>query len=139
AAGWLFDVQYAKRHMVTSLPPRLSAMGAVLRPLGGLSPAFRIPRAGEAVALLSLRHLCAREGKLEALAALVCEARRRAFAGGFPFVTYGLHERDPFRGAFRRLPRFTMGSEVFLTSLQGNYDLVEEVARGVPVEDYALT
>lgn len=139
AAGRLFDVQCAKRHVVTSLPPGLSAMGALLRPLRGLSPALRIPRAGEAVPLLSLRHLCARRGRLDALAALVWEARRRAFAGGFPFVTYGLHERDPFRGAFRRLPRFTVGSEVFLTSLRGNQGLVEEVARGIPVEDYALT
>jgi hypothetical protein len=31
-----------------------------------------------------------------------------------------------------------MGSELFLTSLKGNEGLVEEVGRGVPVEDYAL-
>ena len=138
AAGWLFDVQWAKQHVVTSLPGGLSALAAPLRPLGGLSPAFRIPREGETVALLSLRHLGVRGDDLTPLRSLVQEARRRARAGGFPFVLYGLHERDPFRKAFRRLPHFTMGSELFLTSLQGNPKLVEEVARGIPVEDYAL-
>jgi hypothetical protein len=91
------------------------------------------------VPLLALRHLATRGEQLGALRALVQEARRRAHDGGFPFVIYGVHERDPLGKAFRGLPHFTMGSEVFLTSLQGNPDLVEEVARGVPVEDYALT
>jgi ribosomal protein S18 acetylase RimI-like enzyme len=139
ATGWLFDVQWAKQHVVISLPGGLSALAAPLRPLGGLSPAFRIPREGDTVSLLCLRHLAVRGGNMGALGALVQEARRRAHAGGFPFVIYGLHERDPFRRAFRGLPHFTMGSEVLLASLQGNPDLVDEVALGVPVEDYALT
>jgi ribosomal protein S18 acetylase RimI-like enzyme len=139
AAGWLFDVQWAKQHVVISLSGGLSALTAPLRPLGGLFPGFKIPREGETVDLLCLRHLGARGDNLAALGALVQEARKRAHARGFPFVICGLHERDPFRKTFRRLPHFTMGSEVFLTSLQGNSGLVEKVARGVPVEDYALT
>lgn len=139
ATGWLFDVQWAKQHVVISLSRGLSTLTAPLRPLKGLSPAFRIPGEGEKVALLSLRNLGVKGDNIAALRALVQEARRRAHAGGFPFVTYGLHHRDPFRGAFRRFPRFTVGSEVYLTSLQGNPDLVAEVARGIPVEDYALT
>ena len=139
ATGWLFDVQWAKQHVVVSLPAGLAALTAPLRPLGGLSPAFRIPREGERVALLCLRHLGVRGDNTAALRALVSEARRRAHAGGFPFVVCGLHEGDPFRRAFRRLPRFSMGSEVYLTSLQGNPGLVGEVGKGVPVEDYALT
>lgn len=138
AAGWLFDVQWAKKHVVISLSAGLSALAVPLRPLAGLSPAFRIPREGETVSLLCLRHLCVRDDNMEALRALVRAARKQAFAGDFPFVLYGLHERDPFRRAFRRLPHFSMGSELFLTSLQGNEELVEEVSRGVPVEDYAL-
>jgi ribosomal protein S18 acetylase RimI-like enzyme len=139
AAGWLFDVQSAKQHVVVSMSKALSAVTAPLRLFGGLSPAFRIPREGEMVPLLALRHLATRGERLGALRAMVQEARRRALAGGFPFVIYGVHERDPLRRAFRGLPHFTMGSEVFLTSLQGNPDLVEEVALGIPVEDYALT
>jgi GNAT superfamily N-acetyltransferase len=139
ATGWLFDVQTAKQHMVVSLPAGLAALTAPLRPLGRFSPAFRIPKAGETVPLLCLRHPGVRGNDTGALRALLLEARRRAHRGGFPFVVYGLHEDDPFREAFRGLPRFTMGSEVFLTSLQGNPGLVEEVAKGVPVEDYALT
>ena len=73
-----------------------------------------------------------------ALRALVQAARKQAHVGDFPFVIYGLHERDPFRPAFRGLPHFSMGSELYLTSLKGNQDLVEEVAQGIPVEDYAL-
>jgi ribosomal protein S18 acetylase RimI-like enzyme len=125
AAGWLFDVQWAKQHVVLSM--------------SRLSPAFRIPRQGEVVSLLALRHLAVRGERMGALRALVQEARRRAHAGGFPFVIYGVHGMDPFSKAFRGLPHFTMGSEVFLTSLQGNSGLVEEAARGIPVEDYALT
>jgi ribosomal protein S18 acetylase RimI-like enzyme len=139
AAGWLFDVQWAKQHVVISLPPGLSVGTALLRPLGGLSPAFRLPGEGEPVPLLCLRHVASRENDMGALGALIQESRGRAHTGGFPFVLWGLHERDPFRGACRLLPRFSVGSELFLTSLQGNGALVEEVARGVPVEDYALT
>ena len=138
AAGWLFDVQWAKKHVVISLPAGLSALAAPLRPLAGLSPAFRVPREGEIVSLLCLRNLCVRDDNMGALRALVGAARKQAHAGAFPFVIHGLHERDPFRRAFRRFPHFSMGSELFLTSLQGNEDLVEEVSKGVPVEDYAL-
>lgn len=138
AAGWLFDVQWAKRHVVTALPRGLSACTALLRPLGGLSPAFRIPGEGDPVPLLCLRHIALVGNDLGALGALVQEARFRARAGGFPFVLYGLHERDPWRRALRRFPHFTMGSELFLTSLKKDWELVDEVARGVPVEDYAL-
>ena len=139
AAGWLSDVQWAKQHVVLSMSKALSAVTTPLRLFGSLSPAFRIPRQGEMVPLLALRHLAIRGEGIGALRALVQEARRRAHAGGFPFVIYGVHERDPFSKAFRGRPHFTMGSEVFLTSLQGNSDLVEEIARGIPVEDYALT
>ena len=139
AAGWLFDVQSAKQHVVLFMSRALSAVTAPLRLLGGFSPAFRIPKQGEMVPLLALRHLATRGEQLGGLRALVQEARRRAHGGGFPFVIYGVHERDPLSKAFRGLPHFTMGSEVFPTSLQGNPDLVEEVARGVPFEDYALS
>jgi len=139
ALAVLFDVQWAKRHVVISLPPGLSALTSPLRTLGPLSPAFRVPRPGESVALLSLRHVAAREGDTGALRCLVQEARRRAHAGGYTFVVAGVHEKDPISRAFRGLPHFTMGSELFLTSLKGNAELVEDVARGVPVEDYAVT
>jgi len=139
ALAVLFDVQWAKRHVVISLPPGLAALTAPLRLLGPLSPAFRVPRPGESVSLLSLRHVAARKGEFQALRCLVQEARRRAHAGGYTFVVAGVHERDPLSRAFRGLPHFTMGSELFLTSLKGNEDLVEEAVRGVPVEDYAVT
>jgi hypothetical protein len=138
AAAWLFDVQWAKQHVVISLSKGLGLLTAPLRPLGRISPAFKIPRAGETVSLLSLRHLSVEGEGQGALRALVQEARRLAHAAGFPFLVYGLHERDPLRSGFRRLPRFSMGSELFLTSLQDNHELVAEVARGIPVEDYAL-
>ncbi len=138
ASAWLFDVQWAKQHVVTSLPKGLSLATAPLRPLGNLSPAFRVPRPGETVSLLCLRHLAVEGESPDALRALVQEARRHAFGGAFPFLVYGLHERDPLRPVFRRMPRFSMGSELFLTSLQGNEGLVAEVGRGIPVEDYAL-
>ena len=91
------------------------------------------------MALLALRHVAARDGDTGALRGVVQEARRRAHAGGYPFVVAGVHVKDPFSRAFRGLPHFTMGSELFLTSLKGNAELVEDVARGVPVEDYAVT
>lgn len=138
AAGWLFDVAWAKRHVVTSLPLGISALAGPLRPLGRLSPAFRIPRAGEAVSLLCLRHLAVKQGDQGALAALIREARRRAYRRDVPFLIYGVHQRDPLRSVFRRIPHLTMGSELFLASLRGDAGLVEAVARGIPVEDYAV-
>lgn len=138
AAACLFDGQWAKQHVVVSMPRSLSLAAGLLRPLGAISPAFRLPRKGETISMLFLRHLAAREGHTAGLRALVQASRRHAHGLGYPVVVYGLHGRDPHWAAFRGLPRFAMGSELYLTSVQGNPHLVREVARGVPFEDYAV-
>jgi ribosomal protein S18 acetylase RimI-like enzyme len=138
AATCLLDGQWAKQHVVVSLPRTISLVAGLLRPLGALSPAFRLPRTGETISMLFLRHLVVRDYQVAGLRALVQASRRRAHEMGYPVVVYGLHPDDPHRAAFRGMPRFSMGSELFLTSVQGNSELLAVVAEGIPVEDYAV-
>jgi hypothetical protein len=138
AATCLLDGQWAKQHVVVSLPRSISLVAGLLRPLGALSPAFRLPKAGETISMLFLRHPVVRDRQVAGLRALVQVSRRKAHEMGYPVVVYGLHPDDPHWAAFQGMPRFTMGSDLFLTSVQGNPELLEAVAEGIPVEDYAV-
>ncbi len=134
----VFDATPVKQHVVMGIPRHIRLVAAPLRPLGRFSPAFRLPRPGQTAHMLYVRHLCLAAGHEAASPSLLRTACREAHSRGYPLVVIGPHDRDPIRAMISRYPHFTMGSDGYLTSLKGNTDLVQRVANGIPVEDYAL-
>ena len=68
---------------------------------------------------------------------LVKRARTEAFRKRFTFLVLGMHESDPLRRLVQGMPGFTFSSLAFATSLTAP-ERLEELARGIPYEDYAL-
>ena len=100
-------------------------------------PGFIVPRIGDALRLLSVRHAACDAGHQPALATLLRRARAEAFRRRFTCLALGLHEHDPLRSLVRGIPRFTFTSLAFATSL-GSAGRLKELAQGIPFEDYAL-
>ena len=86
---------------------------------------------------LNVRYAACEDGHAPALQSLFRLARAEAFRHRFSFLSLGLHERDPLRSLMLGIPRFTFSSLAFATSL-GSPARLEELAKGVPFEDYAL-
>ena len=133
----LCDIGPLKRNVFLNAPGALKAALALLRLAAMPFRGFRIPRRGEALRLLNVRHLACEQGHEASLPLLVSLARAEAFRDRFTFLMLGLHERDPLRNLVRRIPRLTFSSLAFSTSLGGPARL-EELCRGIPFEDYAL-
>jgi predicted N-acetyltransferase YhbS len=133
----LIDTAPVKRNVLLSAPRSARAAVALLRLLAAPFPGFCLPRVGDALRLLTVRHFACEEGHEKALNLLVRWARREAFRNRFTFLVLGLHENDPLRNLVRGMPGFTFFSLAFATSLTAPPRL-EALARGIPFEDYAL-
>ena len=137
ATTTLCDIGPLKRNVFLNAPGTVKAALAVLRGVAVPFRGFQIPRRGEALRLLNVRHFACEEGHEASLPLLVSLARAEAFRNRFTFLMLGLHERDPLRSLVRRIPRLTFSSLAFSTSL-GYPARLEELCRGIPFEDYAL-
>jgi len=131
------DTQHLRRNVPVGLPLSLRIALPILRlaflPIRGL----RIPRLGEPLAMLYIRHIGCAEHHKAALKPLISEARAIAFGRRATFLSIGLHERDPLRAAVAGLPGFTFTSRAMATSLL-TPGRVAGLAEGVPFEDFAL-
>jgi hypothetical protein len=137
AAITLCDIGPVKCNVFLNAPRVLKSALALLRLAAAPFRGFQVPRRGEALRLLNVRHLVCEEGHEASLPELLSLARAEAFRSRFTFLMLGLHERDPLRSLVRRIPRLTFSSLAFSTSLGGPARL-EELGRGIPYEDYAL-
>jgi hypothetical protein len=137
AAITLCDIGPVKRNVFLNAPSALKSALALLRLAATPFRGFQVPKRGEALRLLNVRHLVCEEGHEASLPVLLSLARAEAFRHRFTFLMLGLHERDPLRSLVRRIPRLTFSSLAFSTSLAGPARL-EELCRGIPYEDYAL-
>lgn len=133
----LCDVAEVKRNVLLNAPPLLRSALAMLRIGAAPFRGFRVPRIGESLRLLNVRYAACEEGHEPALRSLIGFARAEAFRHGFSFVSFGLHESDPWNGLISGIPGFTFTSLGFATSL-GSPARLAKLAEGIPFEDYAL-
>lgn len=133
----LFDTGGVKSNVLIDLPPLLKICFTVLRAVSGVVPLLHVPRIGEPIRLLYLRHPAHAQGHRKALRALFRRAQREAFRGRYAFLVFGVHERDPLRVIVRSMPKFTFVSQAFVMSLHDRPGM-KDLAAGVPMEDFAL-
>lgn len=133
----LCDVAQAKRNVLLNAPLVLRGALTLLRIATAPFHGFCVPRIGDSLKLLNVRYAACEDGHAPALQSLFRLARAEAFRHRFSFLSLGLHERDPLRSLMLGIPRFTFSSLAFATSL-GSPARLEELAKGVPFEDYAL-
>jgi predicted N-acetyltransferase YhbS len=133
----LLDTAAVKRNVLLSAPRSARAAVALLRLLAAPFPGFCVPRVGDPLRLLTVRHFACEDGHEEALRLLVQRARREAFRNRFTFLVLGLHESDPLRKLLHGMPGFNFSSLAFATSLTAPARL-QALTRGIPFEDYAL-
>jgi predicted N-acetyltransferase YhbS len=131
------DMGPMKRNVLLDAPRAIKGSLALLRFAVAPLPGFIVPRIGDALRLLSVRHAASDAGHQAALAALLRRARAEALRRRFTCLAFGLHEHDPLRSLVRGIPRFTFTSLAFATSL-GDAGRLKELAEGIPFEDYAL-
>ncbi len=131
------DMGPMKRNVLLAAPRAMKGSLALLRLATAPLPGFIVPRIGDALRLLSVRHAACDAGHQAALGALLRRARAEALRRRFTCLALGLHERDPLRSLVRGIPRFTFTSLAFATSL-GGAGRLKELAQGIPFEDYAL-
>lgn len=134
----LVDVGDSRRNVIVRLPPFLGALATIIRAARRIVPAPDLPRRGDPIKTLYVKAFGCRPGHEAALALLVREARRQALAGGYHFVTVGLHERDPLMPRLTNGFKFTFKSLGFVAALRRSRGALEALTRRVPYEDYSL-
>jgi hypothetical protein len=133
----LQDMREAKRNVLIGAPVVLRGALGLLRIVSAAVPNFCVPRIGEPLRLLCVRHIACEDGHLAALKCLLEIARVEAFRRRFTFLVIGLHERDPLRAVVHGIPRFTFSSLGLATGLI-TPERLEWLSRGIAFEDFAL-
>ncbi|MFC1629222.1 GNAT family N-acetyltransferase [Gemmatimonadota bacterium] len=134
----LHDLSPARQNIVMGAPFFMRAVIEMLRISGALLPMFTFPRVGEELRMLYLRNVACHCDHQDALRVLIQIARNYAYKNKYSLVSIGLHERDPLQSLVRRTAKFTFGSIPFVTSLQNNYQVIQQIEKGVPFQDAAL-
>jgi hypothetical protein len=138
AALSIFDTSLVKSNVVIRMPSYLRSIISLLNITGKIIPIPPLPKTGEAVNILYIRHLSCRSNASAALKSLLLQVCKLAFRRRYSFVTVAFHERDPMRRLVRFLPRFTFISEGFVTSLRGDTEVIKNIRNGIPLEDFSL-
>ncbi len=138
AAVSLIDTSSFKRNVIITMPAYLRYMISFLNCIGKTIPIPPLPRIGEPVNMLYIRHAAYVKNNPEALQSLFSYVRSYAYRKKYSFVTIGFHERDPRKKMLRFFPKFTFHSEGFATSLRGDEVTLQKIRDGVPHEDFSL-
>jgi hypothetical protein len=138
AAVCIADYMHLKQNVVTKVPFNLKLISKGVNLLSHLIPSFHLPEEGEAIRLLNIKRMAVSSGKISDLHKLISSARYMLYKNQFIFLTIALHPADPCRKVFTRLPKFTLFSKVWMSSLKGDQDLLNTLQKGVLFEDYSL-
>jgi len=138
AALTLLDTLPLKQNVVVGLQLPLKAMVYVSNALRKYLPLYRLPTVGEPVKTLYINNFYYQTGQQTALMALINQARQHAFFKQYHFVSIGLHEKDPLVKCFQSFRKFKFQSVGYITSLKNNNGLLDDIATGIPFEDYSL-
>ena len=134
AAISLADPSELKQNVVINVNPLLRVLITASRWL----PMPTLPGINEAIRILYVDHFFYQPGHKEAIKALIGQAQVEAGNGQYHFLSLGVHERDPLYALFKGKFKFTFNSNAYLASTAGNQHLVDEIADGLPYEDYSL-
>ncbi len=85
-----------------------------------------------------MKALACVDGDDGAVGALLGQARKTAFEGGYHFVAAGVHEKDTSSRWFAGVPKITFKSRAFVLGLRRGREELLRLAEGVPYEDYSL-
>lgn len=138
AAVCIADYMRLKQNVVTKVPFKLKLISKGVNLLSHLIPSFHLPEEGEAIRLLNIKRMAVSSGKFAELQKLISSARYLLYRNQFIFLTIALHPADPCRKIFARLPKFTLFSNVWMSSLKGDQNLLNTLQKGVLFEDYSL-
>jgi predicted N-acetyltransferase YhbS len=136
AALSMLDTSSLKQNVVIKVGPLLHSLllSSQFLPL----PLPRLPALGEPIRMLYVDNFFYAAGHEEAFLFLMQKARHLAYQQQFHFLSLGLHTKDPLIHFFKSWFKFTFLSNGFITSAQGNKDLLRNISRGLPYNDFSL-
>lgn len=138
AAITLLNTLPMKQNVIVGLQPHLRAAVAIANTLSKYLPMYRLPAIGQVVRNLYINNFYYKPSKEKALMALIQVARYKAFTEQYHFLSIGLHEKDPLVKHFHGIPKFEFKSYGYITSLNNNTRLIQDIRAGIPFEDYSL-
>jgi predicted N-acetyltransferase YhbS len=133
----LEDTSRLRQNVLIGIPGRLRVALGVLQVLTLPIPRLSVPRIGQPLTMLHVRHMACAQGHELAMRSLIAEARVEAFGRRYTFLSVGLHERDPLRTAVTGFAGFRFHSLAMATSLI-TPNRVHGLISEVPYEDFAL-
>ncbi|PSR14071.1 MAG: hypothetical protein DA408_15670 [Bacteroidetes bacterium] len=138
AAISLMDTSHLKQHVVVGLPSYLKVVSTISRWAAKILPVRPFPKIGQPILMWNIRYFGYLDGYEDALFKLIKVARRLAWEQKIRFLSIGLHERDPLLHRFKKIPHIPFSSHGMLATFNQKPNQVDEVAAGIPFEDFAL-
>lgn len=132
------DMGTVKQNVVMGMPTLLRTIVGTIRIASKALPLWTLPRIGEAVKILYVRHMACADGHQRALRVLLQHVCHEAMRQKYSFVVLGLHERDRLQRLVRGMPKFTFVSHGFAMNLSQNQALLANALAGTPRLDFAL-
>ena len=132
------DTSHLKQHVVVGLPSYLKVVSTISRWAAKILPVRPFPKIGQPILMWNIRYFGYLDGYEDALFKLIKVARRLAWEQKIRFLSIGLHERDPLLHRFKKIPHIPFSSHGMLATFNQKPNQVDEVAAGIPFEDFAL-
>lgn len=138
AALSLIDTMSVKQNVVMHLSWKikylLQFINLFKKPFG----ISKMPLLNEPVKMIYVKYLAVNYNEKGMVKELINYSRNIVFQKEYSFVSIGLHEKDPLNYCFKGLLKLTFNSVGMLLSIKNNKKIMQNVAQGIPFEDYSL-
>lgn len=138
AAISIFDPKPWKQVVITDAPLSYRLLLFFSRQLARVLPQLPCLRLHEPLPILDVRLLACREDQTPALRSLLQQARRLAWQRKYMIMAAGLDARDPLNQIFRGIPSLSTRLNAYFSNHTANDDLLDEIQRGLILEDYSI-
>lgn len=138
AALSLIDTMSVKQNVVMHLSWKikylLQFINLFKKPFG----ISKMPLLNEPVKMIYVKYLAVNYNEKGMVKELINYSRNIVFQKEYSFVSIGLHEKDPLNYCFKGLLKLTFNSVGMLLNIKNDKKIMQNVAQGIPFEDYSL-
>lgn len=132
------DTMEIKQNVVVSISFTLTFILKIVNMLHKVFGISKMPELHQPVKMLYIKYIAVEDNNVTLVKRLINFAQGLAYDKLYSFASLGLHEKDPLNFAIKGMVKFTFHSVGMVLSLKNNNELIDQVKKGIPFEDYSL-
>lgn len=137
AVAGIDSLDEVKQNVVLKMPVYLRIFREFMNSLGPLIGTIPLPGINQPIRMMYLKLLALDDINKDLTFAIIRKIQQEAYEKKYPFISFGLHEKDPLQKVIPSRWRITFRSTGMLVSMKRNEVSMARIKEGVPFKDFS--